>query len=191
MIDFSQKFVVIATTVLSFTSLEASSTLAAAINTYRFTVDISSGSLQGNQYNGFFRFENVALPPDFTGSLFGLITDFEFSFINSAIALTTYTEDDLSVAGVFFSNGLFSGLEIEAREGLDVFFEINSEPIADPEFFYNFLPLPTTQFGFGSVTYNSLRETVSEPTSSLSLLVLGFLGAGLTFKRFQKRNSVN
>jgi hypothetical protein len=166
-------------TVLSLTVLQ-SPTLAAFI-TYDFTLTIFSDPFQGNQYEGFFRYDDAALTPAFTGTLFNQITEFEFNFLNSVGAPTTYATDDLIRNGLYFSNGLFSGLEVEKREGNNVSFDFNTEPVALEDFLFTLGPLPTNRFGRGSVRYNLREEPVTsvpEPEAALSLTVLGlgFLG---------------
>jgi hypothetical protein len=163
-----------ASAALSLVVLEARSALAAIV-TYDFAVDIDSGPLQSRQYNGFFRYQDEAVPPDLTGSLFDVITEFEFNFVNSAGVPTTYTADDVFFTGAYFSNGLFEGLNIEAEVN-NIFFEFESEPIVLNEFYYVINPLPTDQFGNGSVTYNRREEpatSVPEPVASLGLSIMG------------------
>jgi hypothetical protein len=167
-------------TALSVTVLQASPTLAASI-TYDFTVTIFSDWFQGNQYEGFFRYDDAALTPDFTGTLFNQITEFEFDFLNSVEVLTTYRTDDLIRNGLYFRNGLFSGLEVEKRAGTNVSFDFNAEPVILEDFLFTLGPLPTIRFGRGSVRYNLREEpatSVPEPETALSLTVLGlgFLG---------------
>jgi hypothetical protein len=163
-----------ASAALVFTVLKASPTIAAIVS-YDFTVDIDYGSLQGNQYNGFFRYQDESIPSNLTGRLFDIITEFEFNFVNSDGLPTTYSADDAFFTSAYFSNGLFEGLSIEAEVN-NVFFEFESEPVVLDEFLYTIYPLPTTQFGGGSVTYNRTEEpatSVPEPVASFGLCILG------------------
>jgi hypothetical protein len=163
-----------ASAALIFTVLKASPTIAAIVS-YDFTVDIDYGSLQGNQYNGFFRYQDESIPSNLTGRFFD-ITAFEFDFVNSAGLPTTYSADDASFPSVYFINGVFEGLSIEAQVNSNVFFEFESEPIVFDEFFYIIYPLPTSQFGGGSVTYNRREEpatSVPEPVASFGLSIFG------------------
>jgi hypothetical protein len=175
---------------LCLTVLKATPTIAAIVS-YDFTVDIDSDPFQGNQYNGFFRYLDEPIPSNLTGRLFDIITEFEFSFINSAGLPTTYSADDVFFTSIYFSNGLFDGLDIEAQVN-NVLFTFDSVPIVLEEFSYTILPLPTDQFGSGSVTYNRREEpatSVREPASLAGLLAFGALAVGSTLKhKFQAKN---
>ncbi len=74
-------------TVLSLAVMETPS-VQAAIITYDFTVNISSGTLIGNQYSGFFSYDNTAPAPVLQP--FFDVTEFNFKFANK-----TYTRSDL------------------------------------------------------------------------------------------------
>ncbi|HAX76840.1 MAG TPA: hypothetical protein DCY88_13610 [Cyanobacteria bacterium UBA11372] len=78
-------------TVLSLAVMETAS-VQAAIITYDFTVNVTSGSLAGNSYNGFFSYDESA-PSSFTRFLF--IPDFEVSDFSFDFFGKTYTEQDV------------------------------------------------------------------------------------------------
>ncbi|MBD2040008.1 PEP-CTERM sorting domain-containing protein [Microcoleus sp. FACHB-672] len=90
-------------TALSLFALEVTPAEAAII-TYDFTVDITSGHLSGNQYNGFFSYDDTAtsaagepLEPYFD------VTEFNFDFANTAFQQQgqnrTYTKSDVRYDG--------------------------------------------------------------------------------------------
>lgn len=88
-------------TVLSLTAINTSS-VQAAIITYDFTVNITSGSLLGNQYNGFFSYDDAS--PSGAGNLllpFFYITEFNFDFPQR-----TNTPSQLFIDGRVFPNSL-------------------------------------------------------------------------------------
>ena len=77
--------------VLGLAVMETPSVQAATI-TYDFTVNITSGSSSGNQYSGYFSYDESA-PSGFTRFNFipyFLVSDFSFDFLGK-----TYTENDL------------------------------------------------------------------------------------------------
>jgi PEP-CTERM motif len=80
-----------AATVLSLAVMETAS-VQAAIITYDFTVNITSGSLLGNQYSGFFSYDESA-PSSFTR--FGFIPYFQVSDFSFDFFGKTYTENDV------------------------------------------------------------------------------------------------
>lgn len=75
---------------LSFTIMEPRPVKAATI-TYDFTVDVTSGQLSGNQYSGFFSYDDSS-PSSSSRLLFSVFDETEFNF---EFAGRTYTRRDL------------------------------------------------------------------------------------------------
>ena len=112
---------------LSLAGIEAYPAQAAII-TYDFTVNITSGPLLGNQYGGFYSYDDTSpsatsLPVDYTSPSFVSplvpvfdVTQFNFSFLGK-----TYTKSDLRYDG--------------CRAGIQFCFPLefsDAEPILDP-----------------------------------------------------------
>jgi PEP-CTERM motif len=75
---------------LSLAAMEANPANAAII-TYDFTAKVTGGSLAGNSYNGFFRYDDTAFSfPSRVGKPYFSVTEFNFEF-----AGTTFTQRDL------------------------------------------------------------------------------------------------
>ncbi|MBW4678963.1 MAG: PEP-CTERM sorting domain-containing protein [Microcoleus vaginatus WJT46-NPBG5] len=110
-------------TALSLFALEVTPAGAATI-TYDFTVDITSGPLSGNEYNGFFSYDDTAtseagavLEPFFD------VSEFNFDFVNTALQQQgqnrTYTRSDIIIDGRQFPYSLpleFDGAEVVEDE---------------------------------------------------------------------------
>ncbi|MBD1940138.1 PEP-CTERM sorting domain-containing protein [Microcoleus sp. FACHB-68] len=114
-------------TALSLFALEVTPAGAATI-TYDFTVDITSGPLSGNEYNGFFSYDDTATSE--AGELqepFFDVTEFNFDFVNTALQQQgqnrTYTERDLRYDRRVFPHYfplVFDGGEIVEDESGDL-----------------------------------------------------------------------
>jgi PEP-CTERM motif len=198
---------------LAFTTAAAALSLAgleaypaqAAIITYDFTVDITSGPLLGNQYNGFFSYDDAS--PSGAGNL--LIPYFDVTEFNFDFPQRTNTPSQLFIDGrVFpfsfplrFTGGTIvtdpsgrivlipRGGELQSfgfstfnpfRPPFPGFFTLIGSP-SSLSFFYQLLFNPGEPFsGTGSGTV-SLRTTpptaVPEPSTivGLSMLGLGWL----------------
>jgi len=186
-------------TVLSLAVMETASVQAATI-TYDFNVNITSGPLLGNQYSGFFSYDNTAPAPVLQP--FFDVTEFNFEFANR-----TYTRSDLVLDCRVFPGCLplqFSGGELVTDpSGRLVLIPGGSElarvafstfnPFGPPfpgfftligsgsAFSFNyqlpFNPGEPTTIGNGSGTV-SLRTTpptaVPEPSTIFGLSMLGF-----------------
>ena len=92
-------------TVLSLAVMETYSANAATI-TYDFTVNITDGPLLGNQYSGFFSYDDTSpsatrLPADYTSPSFvsPLVPVFDVTEFNFDFAGKTYTKSDLEYDG--------------------------------------------------------------------------------------------
>ncbi len=88
---------------LSLAVMEAQPAGAATI-TYDFTVGVTSGPLTGNQYNGFFSYDDSSTSS--AGELllpYFQVSDFNFEFVNTsfqnAFDSQTYTKSDLRIDG--------------------------------------------------------------------------------------------
>ncbi|GET40261.1 PEP-CTERM sorting domain-containing protein [Microseira wollei] len=109
-------------TVLSLAVMETASVQAATI-TYDFTVNITDGPLLGNQYSGFFSYDDTSpsatsLPVDYSSPSFRspLVPVFDVTEFNFDFAGKTYTKSNLRYdgcrAGIQFCYPLtFSGTE--------------------------------------------------------------------------------
>lgn len=181
MAKFCQKLIfATASVVLSLAVLEAAPTHA-VVFTYDFTVNITSGSLFGQEFEGFFSYDDSAVEE----SQLTPVLSFSFDFLGN-----TYTETD----GV----SIVPNFEFESVDytGLD-FFKVLSSPVSSPVSAFSFNPngssfyywddLYNTDYGlslqdsYGSVVY-ALRSTepqqeVPEPSlvPGLAFIVMGSL----------------
>ena len=177
MAKFCQKLIfTTASVVLSLAVLEATSTHAVVL-TYNFTVNITSGSLLGQEFEGFFSYDDSAIEE----SQLTPVLSFSFDFLGN-----TYTETDgVSVVPNF-------ELETVDYTGLNLF-KVWSNPPSSPISAFSFNPngysfyywddLYNTGYGlspidsYGSVAY-ALRSTepqqdVPEPQPVVGLTFIG------------------
>ncbi len=161
---------------LRFAAIEANSAQAAII-TYDFTVDVTTGSLTDTQYQGFFSYDDSTLTASGVESVEiaeGLSISFEFLEV-------TYTEadDDLVDFGfpfVEFNQGNLVGLQYTvSNNAIFSIFGDNPNGLGGGDQF-NYIDETSFEVGNGSVTY-SLRPasaSVPEPSAVIGLSILGF-----------------
>lgn len=107
---FQKLAVAAAGTVLSLNLMEANPAQAAII-TYDFTVDVTSGLLFGNQYRGYFSYDDSAAGPYFL-PIFD-VSDFYFEFDRRI-----FTTNDLRYAGCRYGIQYCFPLEITGGEAV-------------------------------------------------------------------------
>lgn len=161
---------------LSFATIEANSAQAAII-TYDFTVDVTTGSLTDTQYQGFFSYDDSTLTAsgvESVGIAEGLSISFDFLGV-------TYTEadDDLVDFGfplVEFNQGSLVGLQYTvSNNAIFSIFGDNPNGLGGGDQF-NYIDETSFEVGNGSVTYSLRPASVSvpEPSAVFGLGVLGF-----------------
>ena len=141
----------------------------AATMKYDFQVDIDSGILSGDSFEGSFSFKKTSLTN--SGDEFLPLDSIDFSFQG-----TDYTEVNIPGAEVAFVNGEFVGLGYSSDDSLAFipgFFRID-----EASFAYD---IPDFGSGLGNVSYNinNTTETTPESSSIFGLLSLGVLGVTL------------
>ena len=128
----------IAGTVLSLGVMEALSVQAATI-TYDFNVNITSGPLLGNQYSGFFSYDDTSPSPTAPVVPVFDVTEFNFEFAGK-----TYTKSDLRYGG--------------CRAGLQYCYPLEfsgAEAVLDPSGFPRyFIPRGGELVSFAFSTFN-------------------------------------
>lgn len=150
----------IAGTVLSLAVMETGSVQAATI-TYDFNVNITSGPLLGNQYSGFFSYDDAS--PSGAGNLllpYFDITEFNFEFANR-----TYTRSDLRYDCRVFPGCLplqFSGGEV----------------VTEPSGQVVLIPRGGELVRFAFSTFNPFRP----PFPGFFTLIGGQTGLGFTYQ---------
>ncbi len=160
---------------LSFAAIDANSAQAAIV-TYDVDVAIDSGSLAGENFSGFFSYDDANLTG--LGSEFLGVSDLSFNFLG-----VEYTEaDDSFGPEVEFFDGQFLGLLYST----DVAFSFVPGFFDVSEAFFAY-DTPAEGAGAGDVTY-TLRQappstSVPEPASMLGLLALGAFGASSVLKQ--------
>lgn len=172
---------------LSLVAIEANSAQAAII-TYDFTVDVTTGSLTDTQYQGFFSYDDSTLTAsgvESVGIAEGLSISFEFLGV-------TYTEadDDLVDFGfpfVEFNQGSLVGLQYTvSNNAIFSIFGDNPNGLGGGDQF-NYIDENSFEVGNGSVTYSLRPASVSVPEPS-AVFGLGVLGFGwLVRKKFGLR----
>jgi hypothetical protein len=194
---------------LSLVVSEATPTQAATI-TYDFTVNVTGGSLSGNQYSGFFSYDDTSTSDASRRWLpYFNVTQFNFEFANQ-----TYTQNDLRVdcrniqacyplqitGGEFVTQP--SGLPVLTPRGGNLdriqfgnvsfmgFPSSTSQPLfqffADATSSFFAYELPGDQgpnLGSGDVTYGLRAEPVPEPNTVFGIGVLSFFGWFLKKKK--------
>ncbi len=164
---------------LSFVALEASPTQAATI-TYDFDVNVTSGPLDNNIYEGSFSYEDSTLKGiglETVGVAEELSVSFEFLG-------GTYTEADdnnfsFNFPIVEFKNGSFVGLQYIVNDipNNSIFAVFGNDPDGlGGENRFQYVDVNSFEVSQGSVTY-SLRShstPVPEPGTAAGLSVLGF-----------------
>jgi hypothetical protein len=156
----------------------------AAQLTYDFTVDIDSGSLQGQTFSGFFRFEESSL----TGNGFESVAlttnnngEVSFEFNN-----TLYTQnDDPFDPTAEFNNNQLLGLSYVVPDT----FSFELDFFNQQAYFYT-APSATGNDGAGDVSF-SLRDSNAEPIPEPTTVVGSALalGMGAFFRRRYARRS--
>lgn len=177
MAKFCQNLIIAtASVVLTSAVLEATPTHAVVL-TYDFTVNITSGSLLGQEFEGFFSYDDSAVED----SQLTPVLAFSFDFLGN-----TYTETD----GV----SVVPNFEIESVDytGLDLF-KVLSNPPSSPISAFSFNPngssfyywddLYNTGYGlspvdsYGSVAYalrsQEPQQDVPEPSTVAGLALMG------------------
>lgn len=194
---FYQKLAVATTgTILSFAVMEAVPAQAAII-TYDFTVDVTSGPYAGNQYDGYFSYDDEATSEasEIFIPLFD-ITDFYFEFadeINSADLFYDPRQGPLSSPLQFTDGEVIElkpgNLALIPRGGELVRFRFSSfnsfdfEPnwfTINSEFGFRYqIPSPPDDpelyvGGQGNLTYSLRSTSVPEPSTAFGLGILSF-----------------
>ena len=149
-------------------AIAGSTPAAAAVVTYDFTVNATSGPLASQSFSGSFSFDDAAPPSlGFGGESLYALTSFDFEFDGVGYQLT-----DLDYGDAAFDRGTFLGLDA----GSAVFSFLPAIGDLPPAFFYDFGSASTQQSGDGDVTYR-----VPEPAAPL--LAAMAMGAMLLSRR--------
>ncbi|MEQ8753844.1 MAG: PEP-CTERM sorting domain-containing protein [Coleofasciculus sp. G1-WW12-02] len=174
--NYQKLAIVTAGLALSFAAIEANSAQAAII-TYDFTVDVTTGLLTDTQYQGFFSYDDSTLTGsgvESVGIAEGLSISFDFLGV-------TYTEADDNLVDfgfpfVEFNQGSLVGLQYTVSNGaIFSIFGDNPTGLGGGDEF-NYIDETSFEVGNGNVTY-SLRPpsaSVPEPSAVLGLGILGF-----------------
>lgn len=152
---------------LSCASTSFNSAQAAAIN-YTFQTSIDSGSLLGNTYLGSLSYDDSSLVG--SGSEFIPVSEVSFNFEG-----VNYT--NANSAEVSFFDGDFLGLSFSPVPLFSItpgFFDLSEALFA--------YDLSGGNGGFGNVLYTLTPTSVPEPTTVVSLLILGTWGAFSSLK---------
>ena len=196
---------------LSLVVIEATPADAATI-TYDFTVDVTRGSLAGNQYSGFFSYDDTSISPGPSTLLpYFDVTEFNFQFadqtytrnnlrfdcrqISTCVPLTITGGEiitDLSTRPFTFlipRGGTLSNFQF-GNVSMMGFPNSTSQPLfqlfANPANSFFVYQLPGEGFaipGSGSVTYAVRPQAVPESDTVLGIGVLGFFGWFLKKKK--------
>lgn len=181
---------ILTTTALTSIIVQTSEAQAATVK-YDFTIELFSGE----SFEGILSFDDSPLTGVGNETLLPLEDEG-----NVQVNLTIFGENITEVDDVDFEEGLFPTVNFSDGElvGLDL---LASVDVGEPEFggflvrneVFSFLTneyfnqlgpgsFPTDNFEDirGTVSYES--TTTPEPTSTLSLITLGFIGAGFMFK---------
>ena len=173
---------------LSLAFTEANQAQAAIVN-YEFKVNITEGPLIGQVYTGFFSYDDESEPVGFGyGSEEFFLTEFGFDFDGVEYTLDDVTcqYTDVCVPGItppFWVGGVFpqwgkDSLALRTKSPVGFEFGPSIFLESQPEFEYGNVGSGVGVFS-GDVTYT----IVPEPTSTLSFLAIGTLGAASTLKR--------
>lgn len=146
---------------MSLAAIKANPTQAATV-TYDFTVYVTSGSLSGQQFEGFFSYKNSTL----TGIGSEEIGVKEGLFVRFELLGVTYTEaSDFNsplYPRVLFENGSLAGLDFEVFNSQVSYQLIRDFDKKSSCFTYRLADEATLRTGSGTVTY-SLRENSPTP----------------------------
>lgn len=140
----------------------------AATITYDFTVTPDSGPLAGNNYSGFFSYDDSTL----TGIGDEFLPQSEITTINFNFEGNTYTLADALSAGVQFLDGTFLGLSYST----DIKFAFEPGLFTLSEAFFSYDIEEGAGFGDIQYTLRSGNGVTPEPSSLMALGGLALTG---------------